>query len=43
MLGRFPRHLVQPDLKHEFTVDHGTKSRHTAKAALKAVGLPKHF
>lgn len=26
-----------------FTVDHGTKSRHTANASLKQAGLPKKF
>jgi hypothetical protein len=26
-----------------FTVDRGTKSRHTANESLKQAGLPKHF
>lgn len=26
-----------------FTVDHGTKSRHTANNTLRDAGLPKHF
>lgn len=32
-----------PITKRYFTVDHGTKSRHTANETLKQAGLPKAF
>jgi len=32
-----------PKTKRYFTVDCGTKSRHTANASLKQAGLPKGF
>ena len=32
-----------PVSKRHFTVDHGTKSRHTANETLKQAGLPKAF
>ncbi len=32
-----------PVSKQNFTVDHGTKSRHTANETLKQAGLPKAF
>lgn len=32
-----------PVSSQHFTVDHGTKSRHTANETLKQVGLPKAF
>jgi len=32
-----------PISNRNFTVDHGTKSRHTANETLKQAGLPKSF
>lgn len=32
-----------PINNRHFTVDHGTKSRHTANESLKQAGLPKQF
>jgi hypothetical protein len=32
-----------PMTQRHFTVDHGSKSRHTANETLKQAGLPKHF
>lgn len=32
-----------PITKRYFTLDHGTKSRHTANETLKQAGLPKAF
>ncbi|MEN0040328.1 MAG: type II toxin-antitoxin system HicA family toxin [Pseudomonadota bacterium] len=32
-----------PISERYFTVDHGTKSRHTANETLKQAGLPKQF
>ncbi|MDX1779977.1 MAG: type II toxin-antitoxin system HicA family toxin [Thalassovita sp.] len=32
-----------PISQRHFTVDHGSKSRHTANEALKQAGLPKAF
>ena len=32
-----------PITRRYFTVDRGTKSRHTANETLKQAGLPKHF